>query len=429
MPKPSAPEPDPISPEDALLEWLEKCSFAKCGESSKRQLAAIARGVHGELSNKGILLNSSVPEKLGSYDSTAWTAFEVDLKRGFIQSSPVTDLILAKIHESVPISRSDLLAATRESLLLQLKHEDDADIYPEKLESQVSRTFEEVLERLTQFGLVRESGDPSNPAYIKLKSAASLESDLDTARSAKRKTDFRRAKSSLVAYVREAISRQLVESFQPESSRPLRRGGKSRTFKKVPLQGVSFQESPDQIEKDLSHLQETLSAIEDMPLDDPEPLLREGREMAAGTRAGQADPLRIDAPEFGIPQDRGHGGPTVVEWPGKDGRVARAVADARHGVAIVDEPADRAVALRAGGPVVAMDPDDERHAAAAAGGRQVHVEPLPGMPGRAVGLVAMDDRAAVGGAAAEGRIERRSEERRVGKECSSTCRSRWAPYH
>jgi hypothetical protein len=281
MPKPPTPEPDPISPEDALLEWLEKCSFAKCGESSKRQLAAIARGVHGELSNKGILLNSSVPEKLGSYDSTAWTAFEVDLKRGFIQSSPVTDLILAKIHESVPISKSDLLAATRESLLLQLKHEDDADIYPEKLESQVSRTFEEVLERLTQFGLVRESGDPSNPAYIKLKSAASLESDLDTARSAKRKTDFRRAKSSLVAYVREAISRQLVESFQPESSRPLRRGGKSRTFKKVPLQGVSFQESPDQIEKDLSHLQETLSAIEDMPLDDPEPLQRKGREMAA----------------------------------------------------------------------------------------------------------------------------------------------------
>src|SRR3546814_8502879 len=27
------------------------------------------------------------------------------------------------------------------------------------------------------------------------------------------------------------------------------------------------------------------------------------------------------------------------------------------------------------------------------------------------------------------RAERRSEERRVGKECVSTCRSRWAPYH
>src|SRR3546814_10972734 len=28
-----------------------------------------------------------------------------------------------------------------------------------------------------------------------------------------------------------------------------------------------------------------------------------------------------------------------------------------------------------------------------------------------------------------GRIVMRSEERRVGKECVSTCRSRWAPYH
>ena len=27
------------------------------------------------------------------------------------------------------------------------------------------------------------------------------------------------------------------------------------------------------------------------------------------------------------------------------------------------------------------------------------------------------------------RFERRSEERRVGKECSKQCRSRWSPYH
>src|SRR3546814_16422646 len=32
-------------------------------------------------------------------------------------------------------------------------------------------------------------------------------------------------------------------------------------------------------------------------------------------------------------------------------------------------------------------------------------------------------------AASVGRIADRSEERRVGKECVSTCRSRWAPYH
>src|SRR3546814_3331117 len=33
------------------------------------------------------------------------------------------------------------------------------------------------------------------------------------------------------------------------------------------------------------------------------------------------------------------------------------------------------------------------------------------------------------GAAQLGGIEGRSEERRVGKECVSTCRSRWSPYH
>ena len=32
-------------------------------------------------------------------------------------------------------------------------------------------------------------------------------------------------------------------------------------------------------------------------------------------------------------------------------------------------------------------------------------------------------------AAAEAAVRRRSEERRVGKECQSTCRSRWSPYH
>src|SRR3546814_2676412 len=32
-------------------------------------------------------------------------------------------------------------------------------------------------------------------------------------------------------------------------------------------------------------------------------------------------------------------------------------------------------------------------------------------------------------AKAEHRIANRSEERRVGKECVSTCRSRWSPYH
>src|SRR3546814_14531622 len=34
-----------------------------------------------------------------------------------------------------------------------------------------------------------------------------------------------------------------------------------------------------------------------------------------------------------------------------------------------------------------------------------------------------------GGCSIGGNVSRRSEERRVGKECVSTCRSRWSPYH
>src|SRR3546814_14743502 len=43
---------------------------------------------------------------------------------------------------------------------------------------------------------------------------------------------------------------------------------------------------------------------------------------------------------------------------------------------------------------------------------------MPGRPKDAVGVKAM----AIF-------MQRRSEERRVGKECVSTCRSRWSPYH
>src|SRR3546814_1057047 len=39
------------------------------------------------------------------------------------------------------------------------------------------------------------------------------------------------------------------------------------------------------------------------------------------------------------------------------------------------------------------------------------------------------DHAALRGAAADISDGKRSEERRVGKECVSTCRSRWSPYH
>src|SRR3546814_13781287 len=51
--------------------------------------------------------------------------------------------------------------------------------------------------------------------------------------------------------------------------------------------------------------------------------------------------------------------------------------------------------------------------------------------GQVARQVAMGDRALLDRAvaAAEAAQPGRSEERRVGKECVSTCRSRWSPYH
>src|SRR3546814_12755711 len=68
-------------------------------------------------------------------------------------------------------------------------------------------------------------------------------------------------------------------------------------------------------------------------------------------------------------------------------------------------------AARAGRPV---EPGDERHRCAARIAHRAADRCQPGMADR--------NRAQAG---APGR----SEERRVGKECVSTCRSRWSPYH
>src|SRR3546814_16052063 len=45
------------------------------------------------------------------------------------------------------------------------------------------------------------------------------------------------------------------------------------------------------------------------------------------------------------------------------------------------------------------------------------------------GLLGEHVAAAVADGHVAGAVGRRSEERRVGKECVSTCRSRWSPYH
>src|SRR3546814_18974311 len=64
--------------------------------------------------------------------------------------------------------------------------------------------------------------------------------------------------------------------------------------------------------------------------------------------------------------------------------------------------------------------------------------PFPGEPGRSAGTGPAPVRGSArwppacrwsGAGTAPGSAPARSEERRVGKECVSTCRSRWSPYH
>src|SRR3546814_13416587 len=69
--------------------------------------------------------------------------------------------------------------------------------------------------------------------------------------------------------------------------------------------------------------------------------------------------------------------------------------------------------------LIGLGPAD-RNQADAAGGRQL---------GDGAGRIAADEEVGVERPVAQTVPGRRSEERRVGKECVSTCRSRWSPYH
>src|SRR3546814_19621028 len=84
-------------------------------------------------------------------------------------------------------------------------------------------------------------------------------------------------------------------------------------------------------------------------------------------------------------------------------------------------------------------PDRQRAARRRGGNRPIPIFVVAGdrvvEPERAVGVADMPlerdwrRRDAEFGLAVEIEIIVRSEERRVGKECVSTCRSRWSPYH
>src|SRR3546814_11897406 len=71
---------------------------------------------------------------------------------------------------------------------------------------------------------------------------------------------------------------------------------------------------------------------------------------------------------------------------------------------------------------------DQRLALLAAGVAGLRAELLENLLGDQPRVALDADRHLLGEADAVG-VDVRSEERRVGKECVSTCRSRWSPYH
>src|SRR3546814_13766811 len=85
------------------------------------------------------------------------------------------------------------------------------------------------------------------------------------------------------------------------------------------------------------------------------------------------------------------------------------------------------------GPAIAAAPPSRNGARRAAGGEAMHVAVIgAGVAGLACAAELAERGAAVevferGATVGEGAS--RSEERRVGKECVSTCRYRWSPYH
>jgi hypothetical protein len=279
MPKSAAPAPVPITPAAAIDQWLERCAFDRCDEPAQRQLATLARKVLSKLAAHGIHLIPHTPQREDAFDSTAWTVFEGDLKRGFANGGPEVELLLKHLNTRTPTTRADWLRRTRDGLADLLPPDDRDSAKPETLEKKILQRFEKTLARLHEFALIDE---PAPDSFLKLGSAV-VSLQADTVFSTKFKAALRaRPPRKPVGHLKQIIARRLVATFRPESSRALRLDGKFRTLNGEVLKGVSLDEFPDEVAWEIASLEPVHKAMVEMPLgDDPEPLLRQGRDLAA----------------------------------------------------------------------------------------------------------------------------------------------------
>jgi hypothetical protein len=168
MPKSHTLDPADIATENAVQQWLERCSYHLCDEDAQSRLAALANRVQGELSDKGIFVHSPIPEKIGAVDSAAWTAFEADLKRGYLQRTPEMEVLLKTLDEVHPIGKERLRTTTLTSLRQAM--EGDPANPREITEAQLTKKFETTLSRLLNLALADTDGDagsgqqPGQPA-------------------------------------------------------------------------------------------------------------------------------------------------------------------------------------------------------------------------------------------------------------------------
>ena len=115
------------------------------------------------------------------------------------------------------------------------------------------------------------------------------------------------------------------------------------------------------------------------------------REMSAPGPADNCDLIGADSPQGGIGNELCNRRPAVVPLGRKAADRTRPIADAGHRIAVAGQPGDRTIAAVDGRPVIARQPDNQRHRPLAAATRQKEIKPLlfrcPG-----IGDVAMTDR-------------------------------------
>lgn len=343
---------EPQDQKKAIDAWFTNCSYYRCDNKERRILASLGWSVENELKSKfGIQLQLSkeyykTPKPLShsaklqkaikenfensrpakdvvdpessrnpinprdiifsedNYNNSTWMAFELDLKMGIYQKSPITVILMENIPLENTISMDALLEKIRGPLLqtlkIELSSEGNQDSAKLMIENVLKNNFNQSINKLIANHQVDEKEDVGGKFYQRKANITAVD-DSDTVFSKHRKLSIRNTlenisgltTSKVVKTFRTTMVRQLVGSFSQESTLPLRRDGKLRTFKKKPLEGVSISVEPEKVEIELSKHYQACSSITSITLKErPESLEQMGRTLAK-TKFGQMNTRKV----------------------------------------------------------------------------------------------------------------------------------------